>query len=64
MRSLCIARAPTASLSVAPPGAVPSLTGFTALAVPDLLRQRRPRRHQRGGERQCDEFPGHDTTHY
>ena len=34
MRSLCIARAPTASLSVAPPGAVPSLTGFTALAVP------------------------------
>ena len=30
----------------------------------DLLRQRRPRRHQRGGERQCDEFSGHDTTHY
>ena len=34
MRSLCIARAPTASLSVAPPVAVPSLTGLTAVAVP------------------------------
>ena len=34
MRSLRITRAPTASLSVAPPGAVPSLTGLTAVAVP------------------------------
>src|ERR1700720_468486 len=34
MRSLCITRAPTASLSVAPPGGVLSLTGLTAVAVP------------------------------
>src|SRR3974390_3707554 len=34
MRSLCITRAPTVSLSAAPPGGVPSLTGLTAVAVP------------------------------
>src|SRR5690349_2798787 len=34
MRSLCITRAPTVSLSVAPPGGVLSLTGLTAVAVP------------------------------
>src|SRR5690242_6410463 len=34
MRSLCITRAPTVSLSVDPPGGVLSLTGLTAVAVP------------------------------
>ena len=34
MRSLCMTRAPTARLPVAPPGGVLSLTGLTAVAVP------------------------------